>query len=262
MNLKLKTALAASAFVLAGQAAAQITFYEGEGFRGRTFTANSPVNNFKRVGFNDAAASVLVTGGRWEVCDDANFGGSCVVLRKGSYDSLSGLGMTNRISSVRRINGQNTALREAPEPLPAPNYEYYRRPNERVTNATVTSVRAVVGPPEQRCWVERQQVSNDNNVGGAIIGGILGGVLGHQVGGGRGRDIATAGGAIAGAAIGNNQGGGYNYDRNIRRCETTANSAPAYWDVTYNYRGVEHSVQMSSPPGRTIAVNMNGEPRL
>ena len=261
MNWKLKTAFAASALIFAAQAAAQITFYEGEGFRGRTFTANSQVNNFKRIGFNDLAKSVVVTNGRWEVCDDADFGGSCVVLRRGSYDSLNGLGMSNRISSVRRANLQNTYATEAPEPLAAPTYEYYRRPNERVTEVVVTSVRAVVGPPEQRCWIERQQVNSDANIGGAIIGGILGGVLGHQVGGGRGRDIATAGGAIAGAAIGNNQGGGSTYDRDLRRCETTASTAPAYWDVTYNYRGREHRVQMSSPPGRTIAVNMNGEPR-
>ena len=53
MNLKLKTALAASAMLLATHAAAQITFYEGEGFRGRIFTANNQVNNFQRVGFND-----------------------------------------------------------------------------------------------------------------------------------------------------------------------------------------------------------------
>ena len=203
----------------------------------------------------------MVTNGRWEVCDNANFGGNCVVLRRGSYDSLNGLGMSNRISSVRRVNRQDNYANEAPTPLPAPTYEYYRRPNERVTNAVVTSVRAVVGPPEQRCWVERQQVNSDANIGGAIIGGILGGVLGHQVGGGRGRDIATAGGAIAGAAIGNNQGGGSTYDSNVRRCETTASTTPAYWDVTYNHRGIEHRVQMSSPPGRTIAVNMNGEPR-
>lgn len=262
MNWKQKSALAATALVFAAQATAQITFYEGEGFRGRTFTANSQVNNFQRVGFNDLASSVIVSNGRWEVCDDANFGGSCVVLRTGSYDSLRGLGMSNRISSVRKVVNRNSYANEAPQPMAAPNYDYYRRPNERVTEAVVTSVRAVVGPPEQRCWVERQQVNSDTNIGGALIGGILGGVLGHQVGGGRGRDIATAGGAIAGAAIGNNQGGGSTFDRNLRRCETVASTAPAFWDVTYNYRGVEHSVQMSSPPGRTIAVNMNGEPRL
>ncbi len=261
MNWKLKTALGATALFFATQAAAQVTFYEGEGFRGRTFTANGQVNNLKRAGFNDLASSALVSNGRWEVCDDANFGGRCVVLRKGSYGSLSGLGMTNRITSVRKVNRRMDNVIDAPEPLAAPNYDYYRRPNERITNVPVTSVRAVVGPPEQRCWVERQQVNSDANVGGAIIGGILGGVLGHQIGGGRGNDIATVGGALAGAAIGNNQGSGSTYDRNVRRCENTTSATPAYWDVTYNYRGVEHRVQMSAPPGRTIAVNRNGEPR-
>jgi outer membrane lipoprotein SlyB len=37
---------------------------------------------------------------------------------------------------------------------------------------------------------------------GAIAGGILGGVLGHQVGGGRGKDVATIGGAAGGAYVG------------------------------------------------------------
>ena len=75
----------------------------------------------------------------------------------------------------------------------------------------VSSVRAVVGPPEQHCWVERQQVVEDRgdvNVPGAIVGAVIGGVLGHQVGGGRGRDVATVGGAVAGGAIGANVGRG------------------------------------------------------
>jgi len=37
---------------------------------------------------------------------------------------------------------------------------------------------------------------------GAIIGGIVGGVLGHQVGGGRGRDVATVAGVVGGAVVG------------------------------------------------------------
>jgi hypothetical protein len=32
--------------------------------------------------------------------------------------------------------------------------------------------------------------------------------------------------------------------------------------VTYLFRGVEHRAQMTSPPGRTITVNRNGEPRM
>jgi outer membrane lipoprotein SlyB len=39
--------------------------------------------------------------------------------------------------------------------------------------------------------------------GGAIAGAIIGGVIGHQVGSGRGNDVATAAGAIGGAVAGN-----------------------------------------------------------
>ena len=37
MNLKLKSALGVAAIVFGAQAVAQVTFYEGEGFRGRAF---------------------------------------------------------------------------------------------------------------------------------------------------------------------------------------------------------------------------------
>ena len=37
---------------------------------------------------------------------------------------------------------------------------------------------------------------------GAVAGGVLGGVLGHQVGGGRGKDLATVAGAAGGAYAG------------------------------------------------------------
>ena len=101
---------------------------------------------------------------------------------------------------------------------------------------------------------------------GAIFGAVIGGILGHQVGGGRGQDIATAGGAVAGAAIGANAGrdgsGGYSYSQNVRRCAEVSNqSRPNYWDVTYNFRGQEHRIQMLSQPGRTVTVNRAGEPR-
>ena len=37
---------------------------------------------------------------------------------------------------------------------------------------------------------------------GAVIGGVAGGVLGHQVGSGRGKDVATVAGAAGGAYAG------------------------------------------------------------
>jgi uncharacterized protein YcfJ len=265
MNWKLKAALAAATVLLATQAAAQITFYEGEGFRGRAFTTDKQIGNFERVGFNDRASSVVVDHGRWEVCSDSRFGGKCVVLRRGSYDSLRAYGMDHRISSTRPVDEHARYENEAPAPLPEPSYEYRRRPSERTYEARVTSVRAVVGPPEQRCWVERQQVveggRGEPNTGGAVLGAIIGGVLGHQVGGGRGKDVATAGGAIAGAVIGGNSGGGAAYGSDVQRCRTVASGKPAYWDVRYSFRGLEHRIQMSAPPGNTILVNRDGEPR-
>ena len=96
MNRKLRTALGVVGIVIATQAAAQITFYEGEGFRGRAFTTDKQVWNLERFGFNDRASSVVVDRGRWEVCEHARFEGRCVVLRRGSYDSLAGLGLSDR----------------------------------------------------------------------------------------------------------------------------------------------------------------------
>ena len=260
-----------SALVFAGEAAAQISFYEGEGFRGRVFSARGEVANFARTGFNDRAMSVVVDRGAWQICDDAYFRGHCEILRRGSYDSLAMMGMNNRISSVRPLDYEsrydNLAPIALPKPLPYPTYEYRRRPTERLYEVPIDTVRAVLGQPDRRCWVERQQVSEysgDANVGGAILGGIIGGVLGHQVGGGRGKDVATALGALGGAAIGNNAGrdGGSTYDRDVQRCETTSSGRPEYWDVSYEFRGVEHRVQMDTPPGRTITVNQRGEPRF
>jgi uncharacterized protein YcfJ len=267
MNRSIKTILGVSALLLSAQAMSQITFYEGEGFRGRAFTTNRDVADFERVGFNDRASSVVVDRGRWEVCEDSRFGGHCMVLRQGAYDSLRRMGVNDRLSSVRKVSERGHYDNEASEPLAAPNYDYRRRSNERVYEARVTSVRAVVGEAEQRCWVEREQVEQgrgDRNVAGGIIGAVVGGVLGHQIGSGRGKDVATVGGAIAGAAIGSNQGRGSSsesYGRDVRRCETAASGPPQYWDVEYRFNNVDHRVQMSAPPGPTIYVNRDGEPR-
>lgn len=246
----------------AGQAFANVTFYEGEGFRGAAFETNRPIANLARTGFNDRAASVIVSDGRWEVCDDADFRGRCAVLRPGNYDSLGRMGLGDRISSVRPIDSRHQYEQTGPEPLPTA-YEYRRRPQERLFNAPVTSVHAVVGPPEQHCWVSREQVPAPNvNVGGALAGALIGGVIGHQIGGGTGREVATVGGAVVGGAIGANAGrDGRVAERDVQHCEGAPAGPPEYWDVTYDFQGVTHRIQMGSPPGQFIVVNDTGEPR-
>jgi len=94
---------------------------------------------------------------------------------------------------------------------------------------------------------------------------VIGGIIGHQIGGGRGQDIATAGGAVGGAALGANlgRGGQEVVSQDVQKCAYVSDNArPAYWDVTYHFNGYNHQVQMTSPPGPTILVNAQGEPRV
>ena len=267
MNLIIKSLFGAGALLLSAQAAAaQITFYDGEGFRGRAISSERAVPNFGSE-FNDFASSVVVDRGHWEVCEDVRYGGNCVILGPGSYDSLRDIRMADRISSVRPVNSRRQQANRVPAPLSEPNYEYRQRAQERVYQANVTSVRAVLSQGDQRCWMERDrydQQSGDRGkeVRGAVVGAIIGGILGHQIGDGSGRDAATVGGAVTGAVVGSRAGrDNRGYERGVQRCETRYDGAPQYWDVSYDYRGVEHWVRMSDPPGRTIAVNRNGEPR-
>ncbi len=263
MSKPLQVAVAAATLILASQAMAQITLYQGEGFRGRAVTLDRPMRDLDRMRFDDRARSAVVERGRWEVCEHERFEGRCAVLRRGSYDSLRDAGLDWRISSVRPAqNRARPDVVEAPVSQ-APLYEYRQRPRERTYEVPVNWSRAVMGPPNQRCWVERQAVQTSNpNVGGALAGAVIGGVLGHQIGGGSGRDAATAAGAVAGAAFGANAGRTEGTGtRDVQRCTTVASGPPAFYEVSYSFRGTEHRVQMSNPPGPKVVVNERGEPR-
>ncbi|MCE3262534.1 MAG: hypothetical protein K0R43_1613 [Pseudoduganella sp.] len=269
MNLPIRTLLAAGIAMLSAQAFAQITLYPQEGWRGRPIAVTNSIRDMRAAGFDDRASSVVVERGRWEVCEHPNFQGDCRILRRGSYGTLRGMGLNDSISSIRAVprRRQVDRMAYAPEPLPQPSYEYRVRPSERLYEAPITSARAVVGPPEQRCWVERQQVadvSGGSGAAGAIAGALIGGVLGHQVGSGSGRDLATVGGAVAGAAVGSSMArrGGNEYVQNVQRCQVIPSRTPQYWDVTYEFRGMEHRAQLAAEPGRYITVNREGVPRM
>jgi len=264
-----KAVFAAALALLPAAAVAEIVFYSNSGFGGRTFTARKDTRNFDRAGFNDRASSVIVYRERWEVCEHARYEGRCVVLRPGRYSSLGAMGMNDRISSARIVSRHSRVDDNRYAPPPSyPLYDSRRRGNERLYEADVVAVRAVYGRPEQRCWVEREQVGrmSEDQAGAAVLGAIIGGVLGHQVGSGRGKDAATVGGAAAGAMLGANiardSSGKETYSRDVKRCSTVPGSGrPEYWDVTYVFRGREYYMQTTYPPGRTVTVNRRGEPR-
>src|SRR5512134_1615802 len=93
-----------AAVVSLSAVAAEITFFEQDGFRGRSFVANQSISNFSNVGYNDRASSVVVRSGAWQLCSDAYFGGRCVTVSPGQYPTLSTMGLNDAISSARELD--------------------------------------------------------------------------------------------------------------------------------------------------------------
>ncbi len=233
--------------------APSITFFRDSNFAGPSVTAQQGFNEFRDLGLRGRAQSAEVIGGSWEVCPDRQFGGQCMLLRPGRYPTLASMGLNTQVESARAsainpINASNDPRRDG------------RGETGRFFEVPVTSVRAVIGNPEQRCWIDKEQAGSNPNVPAAIVGALLGGVLGNQVGGGTGKDIATIGGVVAGAAIGSRIGSGNTDTRDVRRCEEIpAQARTEYWDVTYSFRGQERRVQLNTAPGRTLTVNEAGD---
>lgn len=70
---------------------------------GRQFAVDGPVENLDRTGFNDRARSMIINAGRWELCRDAYFRGTCEVYGPGRYDAIGDL--SGELSSLRPSGG-------------------------------------------------------------------------------------------------------------------------------------------------------------
>jgi uncharacterized protein YcfJ len=127
-----------------------------------------------------------------------------------------------------------------------------------------------VSEPRQECRDERvvyRDRGYGGNPAGAILGGIIGGVAGHQIGGGHGRDVATALGAVIGAGIGGQSGRGYDDRERVnyeQRCDTVNDyryeERVDGYDVTYRYNGRLYNTRLPYDPGRRIALNVDVQP--
>ena len=250
MNKTLRPLLGLAAVAFASHAAAQITFYEGDGFRGRTFAAQQ-VSNFERAGFNDRASSVVVERGRWEVCENARFEGHCVVLHRGSYDSLRAWASTTgsrRCARSTREHYDNERRSRSPRRVRIPP-----PPERALIEVPVTSVRAVVGPPEQRCWVEQQQVGDraarPQRAGRRSSAACSAASSATRSAAARARPSrrSAARSAARRSAPTSTASATSSRARTCAAAKTSPSSTPQYWDVTYNFRGVEHRVQMTTP---------------
>ena len=93
-------AIVAAGVALAGPAAAGVIFYSGEDMQGKSFATDQNVRDLERYGLARRVMSFEVDGGRWQVCDDSDFGGRCVVVGPGQYKALPVMGI-DRVVSVR-----------------------------------------------------------------------------------------------------------------------------------------------------------------
>ncbi len=134
-----------------------------------------------------------------------------------------------------------------------------------------------VSVPRNECtnqWVTEQQPAvSSRNYGGLALGGVAGAVLGNQVGGGRGREAATAVGAVVGALAGEhfaNQGGWGRFQqaapqqqqRQVQSCRTVndTQSRLTGYQVEYEYRGQVYSTVTRENPGRTLPIRVSFAP--
>lgn len=134
-----------------------------------------------------------------------------------------------------------------------PQYESVQVPRQECRSQLVTEATPVAPAP---------------NYGGIAIGAVVGGLLGNQVGGGHGKEAATAAGAVAGAMVGNNVAGGstgpqyVEQQREVRNCRQVVdvqNRLTGY-RVTYDYRGRPYTTVMRQDPGPNVQVRVSIEP--
>lgn len=79
---------------------ARIALFEGIDFQGRSILLDAPMANLELMDFNDRARSVVVEGGTWRLCSDANNEGECHELGPGRYPAIP-RGLSGKVSSAR-----------------------------------------------------------------------------------------------------------------------------------------------------------------
>ena len=101
----------AGAPVTAIDEAPPLTLYRDAGFGGRSVPISGALANLGSLNFNDEASSLEIRRGRWQLCQNSDFGGQCMVLGAGRHE-LSGR-FHDGISSLRPVFGPQD------KPLPA-----------------------------------------------------------------------------------------------------------------------------------------------
>ena len=85
-----------------GVSSIDVELYEHDDFQGRRLEVRSDLANLADHTFNDFVSSIIVNRGRWEICTDAFFRGSCITYGPGRYANVGQY--NDQFSSIRRLN--------------------------------------------------------------------------------------------------------------------------------------------------------------
>ncbi|MCE5233008.1 MAG: glycine zipper 2TM domain-containing protein [Mizugakiibacter sp.] len=123
----------------------------------------------------------------------------------------------------------------------------------------VKPVKETTTHPRQVCHDEvvthAKPVKDEHQIAGTAIGAIAGGLLGNQVGGGKGKTLATVAGAAAGGYAGHEiqkrHQENATYTTTETRCKTVNDKTEntVGYDVEYDYNGVTRHARMDHDPG-------------
>jgi len=80
-----------------------VVLFEDPNYQGRAFEVNGDMPDLGAVKFNDKASSIQIgrTGGRWEICEHANYQGRC--SRLDADQAILPREWNDAISSIRRV---------------------------------------------------------------------------------------------------------------------------------------------------------------
>jgi beta/gamma crystallin len=125
-----------------------ILFSQGD-FRGDSMAVSGVNGSLERDGFDDAAASMVIEGGRWTFCSEAFFRGECKTIGPGRYRNLREVGLHRAISSVRPA-GAPVAVAPPAGPRPDPNADISLFPAANFQGRAMVSKRDIsnLGPTD------------------------------------------------------------------------------------------------------------------
>ena len=93
---------------------ARVILFDDNDFRGESLAVSGMNGALSRSGFDNAAASMIVEGGRWLFCSEPYFRGDCKVMGPGRYRTLRDVGLERNIASLRPAGGGDAPAARAP----------------------------------------------------------------------------------------------------------------------------------------------------